>query len=366
MMISRTAGTGVRVLLSAAAACASLLATASCQSTPSDVFIQTPGEQEQIQLDAAEIRLLELRISPDVAAAAALKAELDKTAEKPSLSRQLKARVTSMRAEAALLAASPTEAKALADQAAAISDTEEALWYVRAAVEQDPDRRLAILDEGIKKAERKFRLLCERGETLFKAGRYAEAAQDLDEGLRGLDYRYIEVYGKDRDRAFTLAEAAKVTGTVKPPEQAANLESALTLRAMVEQGFSETRLISSLSSDPKPTLETALQALKDARLLLSPDAPADSPVARKDIAFFLWGIVARTERNPRLLEKYRTKYTVSPVPDVAMDTPYFDSVLGVVEREIMDLPDGLNFKPDAEVTGLEYLGMLSKLKKQYR
>ena len=365
MMISRTEGLGARLLL-AAAACAALLAAVSCQSTPTDVFIQTPGEQEQIELDGLEIRMLELRLSPDIAAAEALKAELDGTAEKPSLSRQLKARVTSLRAEAALLAGSPTEAKALADQAAALSDTEEALWYVRAAVEQDADKRLAILEDGIKKAEKKFRLLCERGEALFKAGRYAEAAQDLDEGLRGLDYRYGEVYGKDRDRAFTLAEAAKVTGTVKPPEQAASLESALTLRGMVEQCFSETRLISSLSSDPKPTLETALQALKDARLLLSPDVSADSPVARKDIAFFFWGIVARTERNPRLLEKYKTKYAASPVPDVAVDAPFFDSVLGVVEREIMDLPDGLNFKPDDGVTGLEYLGMLSRLKKQYR
>jgi len=27
--------------------------------------------------------------------------------------------------------------------------------------------------------------------------------------------------------------------------------------------------------------------------------------------------------------------------------------VGVVEREIMDLPDGVNFKPDAPMTGLE-------------
>jgi hypothetical protein len=37
-----------------------------------------------------------------------------------------------------------------------------------------------------------------------------------------------------------------------------------------------------------------------------------------------------------------------------------------VEREIMDLPDGVNFNPEGQVTGLEYLGMLGRLNKLYR
>ena len=347
-------------------AAAALLAVVSCQSAPTDLFIRGAGEEDQIELASAEIRMLELRLSPDPAAAASLKAELDKTAARAGMSRQLQARVNALRAEAALLANEPTIARSLADGVAALSDTEEGPYYVRAALEPDPDTRLKILEDGIKKAERKFRLLCERGELLFKAGRYAEAAQDLDEGLRGLDVRYRELYGTDRDRAFAMAQASKDSGTVKPPEQAADLESALTLRVMVEKAFTETRLISSLSTDPKPTLEGALPALKNADLLLSPDALADSPVTRKDVAYFFWGIVARMERNPKLLSRYRTKYGVSPVPDAPADAPWFDSVLGAVEREIMDLSDGVNFHPDDPVTGLEYLGMLSKLSKQYR
>jgi hypothetical protein len=349
-----------------AAAASGIIAAIACQSAPTDLFIAAAGEEEHLALDAAEIRMLELRLYPDPAAAAALLAELDSTASRPGLSRQLQARVNGLRAEAALLANEPTMAKALADGAAAFSDSEEGFWYVRAALEPDPGARLKILEDGIKKAERKFRLLCERGELLFNAGRYAEAAQDLDEGLRGLDLRYRELYGTDRDRAFALAQASRNTDTVRMPEQAADLESALTLRMMVEQAFAETRLISALSPDPKPKLETSLPAIKDAGLLLAPDAPADSRMSRKDVAFFFWAIVARTERNPKLLEKYRAKYLVSPVPDVPADARWFDSVLGVVEREIMDLPDGVNFKPDVSITGLEYLGMLARLKRQYR
>ena len=58
-------------------------------------------------------------------------------------------------------------------------------------------------------------------------------------------------------------------------------------------------------------------------------------------------MVARTEHDQKLLTRYRLKYASSPVPDVPVDAPWFDAVLGVVEREIMDLPDGVNFKPDA-------------------
>jgi tetratricopeptide (TPR) repeat protein len=363
-MAARIPGRVVRRFMPFAAA--GLLAMVSCQSAPTDLFIRGAGEEEQLELSAAEIRMLELRLSPDPAAAASLKAELDKTAARAGLSRQLQARVNGLRAEAALLANEPTIAKALADGVAALSDSEEGPYYVRAALETDPDKRLKILDDGIKKAQAKFRLLCERGELLFNAGRYAEAAQDLDEGLRGLDVRYRELYGTDRDRAFALAQASRDSGAVKSPEQAAGLESGLTLRVMVEQAFTETRLISSLSSDPKPTFEGALPALKNAGLLLSSDALAGSPVSRKEAAYFFWGIVARMERNPKLLSRYRTKYAVSPVPDVPADAPWFDSVLGVVEREIMDLPDGVNFNPDDPVTGLEYLGMLAKLSRQYR
>jgi hypothetical protein len=51
---------------------------------------------------------------------------------------------------------------------------------------------------------------------------------------------------------------------------------------------------------------------------------------------------------------------------VPVDTRWFDSVLGVVEREVMDLPDGQSFRPDSGLSGMEYLGIIGKLKKQYR
>ena len=184
--------------------------------------------------------------------------------------------------------------------------------------------------------------------------------------MRLLDARYRALYGADRDRAISLAQTVRDTGAPLAITESRTLDSPLTNRAMVEMTFSEPRLLGSLSPEAKPRYESVLPALVSAGLLLDPAAPADSLAPRKSVGFFLWGLMARLEHNPKLLTVYRLKYTSSPVADVALTAPEFDAVLGVVEREIMELPDGVNFRPEQTITGLQYLGMLGKLLRQYR
>jgi hypothetical protein len=337
----------------------------SCQSVPQDQVARTPGEPEMAALDTFDLRLLDLRLSPDPAGLGALRADLDRAAGQPGLSRRLQARVTSLRGEAALLARDLGAARRFAEGAAALSDADQGAWVVRAGLERDPAKRLALLQEGAAKSDGKSRLLCERGSELLKAGRYAEAAQDLDEGLRALDPRYRGLYGADRDRAFALAQASRDAVTSPSTTPPGSLEAALTVRAMVAGIVTRTDLLSSFSPDPKPSFEALLPALKQAGLLLDPAQPPDSPAPRKTVAYFLWGVVARTEHDQKLLTRYRLKYVSIPVPDVAVNAQWFDAVLGVVEREIMDLPDGASFEPDAGLTGLEYLAIIGRLKRQY-
>jgi len=349
-----------------ACAAAILLAAASCRTVPPDQVGQSAGAEQIAALDMFDARLLELRLTPDAAGLAAVRADLEGAAAQPGLNRRLRARVEALKAEAALMARDLSAARRSADSAAALSDAEEGVWIVRAALEPDPAARLSLMDAGIARADEKSRLRCERGEELLKAGRYAEAAQDLDEGLRGLDTRFQALYGKDRDRAFSLMQAARDGGAGAVTDQSGSLEPRLTLRGMIERASSETRFLAALSPDQKPSFGALLPAVKEAGLLLDPAASPDAPVLRKNVAFFLWGLISRTEHDPKLLTRYRLKYTTSPVPDLDVDSAWFDSALGVVEREVMDLPDGVHFNPDAPVTGLEYLGILGKLKRLYR
>jgi hypothetical protein len=351
--------------LAALALCLAL-AAAGCRTLPADRVTQSAAEEETAALQAFDLRLLDLRLAPDAARLAALRAELDRAAARPGWSRLAQARVQALRAEAALLAGDRPAAKSLAEAAARLSDAVEGLWLVRAGLEPDAARRLAILESGLERAQPKGRLLCERGRELLQAGRYAEAAQDLDEGLRGLDPAYRALYGADRERALSLAQAAREAGVSPSVTRPEVLEGPLSQRDMVERAFRETRLLSSLSSNPNPAYAAVLPALRSAGLLLDQAAVPEAPAPRKAVAFFLWGLIARTEHDPKLLTRYRQKYSFSPVPDVGVDDPWFDAVLGVVEREVMDLPDGVNFRPDGAVSGLEYLAILQRLQRLYR
>jgi len=359
-----------------ACAAAILLAAASCRTVSPDQVGQSAGAEQIAALDMFDARLLELRLTPNASGLAAVRADLDGAAAQPGLNRRLRARVEALKAEAALMARDFAAARRSADSAAALTDAEEGVWIVRAALEPDPAARLSLMDAGIARADEKSRLLCERGEELLKAGRYAEAAQDLDEGLRGLDARYgvraervlpyRALYGQDRDRAFSLTQAARDGGSGTVTDPSGSLEPRLTLRGMIERASSETRFLAALSPDPKPSFGALLPAVREAGLLLDPSASPDTPALRRNVAFFLWGVISRTEHDPKLLTRYRLKYTTSPVPDLDVSSAWFDAALGVVEREVMDLPDGVHFNPDAPVTGLEYLGILGKLKKLYR
>jgi hypothetical protein len=352
---------GVPALFVPAALLVGLLFLGSCQTVPPDRIAVSGGGEETAALDTLDERLLGLRVSPDPAALASLQSDLDKAAAQPGISRQVQARVLAMRAEADLLAADSASARRDLAAASALSATEEGVWLVRALLETDPATRLSVLEEGIKRADVTTRLLCERGVLFLAAGRYAEAAQDLDEGLRGLAPGWALVYSADRDKAFALAQAAREAGST--PLRSEGLDAQLTIRSLVERTAAATQLLGGLSSDPNPSFAGLLPSLKSAGLLLDPAAPPDSPATRKDVAWFLWGIVARVEHDPKLLTKYRQKYSVSPVPDVAAADPWFDAVLGTVEGEIMDLPDGVHFRPDDPVTGYELVVMLARVKK---
>ena len=341
-------------------------ALSGCRTLPPDRVTRSAGDVETAALDAFALRLLDLRVAPDAARLSALRSELDRSAARPGWSRVAQARVEALRAEAALLAGDRAAARNLAEAAARLSDAAEGLWFVRAELEPDAARRLAVLAEGLARSEQKGRLLCERGRELLKAGRYAEAAQDLDEGLRGLDPAYRALYGADRERALSLAQAAREAGSAMALTKPESLEGPLSQSGMVERAFRETRLLSSLSSNPNPTYTAVLPALQAAGLLLDPAAAPETAATRKAVAFFLWGLIARTEHDPKLLTRYRQKYSLSPVADVGVEEPWFDAVLGVVERELMDLPDGMNFQPDLPVSGLEYLSILQRLQRLYR
>jgi hypothetical protein len=130
--------------------------------------------------------------------------------------------------------------------------------------------------------------------------------------------------------------------------------SRLTYRGMVLITLSETAL-----------LDTSMAA-KD--FFYSPASREKDEVTRIECAWFLWNLYSMKRKDPMLKTRYTARFsarglTVSPVPDVAVGEKGFDAVLGCVEQEIMELPDGIHFYPDKTVSGREYLFWVKQLKR---
>ena len=84
------------------------------------------------------------------------------------------------------------------------------------------------------------------------------------------------------------------------------------------------------------------------------------PLTRRFCASFIWNAWVRKNGNLKMFTRYSDKYkksgrTKSPVADVPLDDVDFDAILGVIENEFMELPDGRNFYPDEEVTSVQFL-----------
>ena len=82
-------------------------------------------------------------------------------------------------------------------------------------------------------------------------------------------------------------------------------------------------------------------------------------------ARFLWNLYNGNKNTKNDLSKYSVMFAntkETPVPDVEIDSPDFDAVLGCIELEFMNLTDGINFEGEKKVSGIEFSESLKKLK----
>ena len=83
-------------------------------------------------------------------------------------------------------------------------------------------------------------------------------------------------------------------------------------------------------------------------------------------ARFLWNLYIGRKGDESTATAYSRSYrsqikSLSPVPDVPLDSEDFDAVLGTVENELLALPDGRNFYPDETISGVEFSRSVKKL-----
>lgn len=231
----------------------------------------------------------------------------------------------------------------------------------------------SITDENIVSGANENALLdLEQGLRYYKNGEYSKCVALLDAAFIKLPEEYKTAYSEIRQKAWDLRNNADVTGD-KAIIQLLN-KSQITVGQMVliTQGTSDvlylvnggknyseqelfTRLVSAGYFEPCSVFSDQPKAVKKTDI-----------VDRKLCARFLWNVYCNKknlkDQNSKYSLLYRSSYGMSPIPDIDLFSSDFDAILGVVENEIMDLPDGQNFKPDKIISASEFNACLQKIK----
>jgi len=246
-------------------------------------------------------------------------------------------------------------------------------------LEGDPDRRFEMIEQelthtGINlNAAGYGELHIEKAVSLLELRRYAEAAGAFDIAFASaLDDIYRETYQAARERAWELRNAEGMTGIFDMLER-----GALTWRDAISLAKNETRLLRFITAGRDiGENELLLRLSERAFIPYTQDITLDEwprsmlslndPVLRSGAAWLIWHLYAEARADRSLLTRYSARYATgsrprSPIADLPVFSPFFDSILGCVETELMSLPDGRNFNPAAPVRAAELLSILKRI-----
>jgi tetratricopeptide (TPR) repeat protein len=230
----------------------------------------------------------------------------------------------------------------------------EEAYILEAMLEKDSDKKIAILQNAIVKADTIQRVRAELAMTYFYAGKYNEAIAQFDTCLPYIPEAFAELYLPFRNKAMEYKEAG-----IKPMQV---ISDTFTLEKMITIIHSETALLTWFTGPGKWESGVLFERMKGSGWFPENPLKPDLVVRRKDAALVFWYILTRgnSVKLRRYTEKYMTK-AESPVADVPYGSPWFDAVLGVVEEDIMQLTEGKFFNPDAVLNELEFRKMLKLL-----
>jgi tetratricopeptide (TPR) repeat protein len=280
----------------------------------------------------------------------------------------------------AILEGKASEARRLHRQAMANSPGNISSIILGIRLEGDPEKRLELIEkELVLSGQHSSRsgfgeLNIEKARSLLELQRFAEAVGAFDTAFASeLDSIYRESYQKERDRAWELRNFdGGSAGTLNILDKAViNWKDCISLIK------NETRLLQFLTGGRNVSEEELFNRLLERSFIPYTqdinvrDWPAarpriEEPVLRSGAAWLIWHLYAESRADRGLLSRYSARFATganprSPITDVPPLSPFFDSILGCVETEIMSLRDGRNFKGEEAIRGAELLSILKKI-----
>ena len=345
-----------------------LFALVSCASTPEDLVISTVAAEEvQVVQDAAQqLAYLDgsyLLGNTDVAAAAKLLELLQDSLGDSSLPAAVRSQLLAYRGRVNLI---------LGDKKAAKADYEEALSLNQSELQAEIlGVRLGLVSDigslVIGRNQQPYVLL-EKALANYKQENYLEAVAQFDEAFISLDPFYREAYGQLREHAWRLRNIS-TSGDQEYRELLK--QDKITLAQMISVIQGQGDLLYKYTGAKKLEANQVLRQLKSQGLFYSINRWTDVEQLTKDTiltrslaARFLWNLYHDRRGTLGNAPKYSHQFTTSgsPILDVPLDSPDFDAILGSIEKELLDLPDGMNFYPDQPMSGIDFNESIKKIR----
>jgi len=278
----------------------------------------------------------------------------------------------------AILEGKYSEAVRLYRQSVSVSPGTIPAVVLSVRLEGDPAKKLEIIEKELALLNQRSlgigELNIEKGHTLAELKRFPEAVGAFDIAFSsGISKVYKDSYGQERDRAWELRNASGVNaGTLSLLGR-----ESITWNDCISLAKNETQLLRFITGGRNITDTEMFTRLVDRAFIpytqditvsqwpIARPKP-DEAVTRAGAAFFIWHLYAEARGDRVMLSRYSARYATGPNPrtpiaDTPALSPFFDSILGCVETELLSLPDGRNFRPAQFIKGAELLTILKKI-----
>ncbi|WP_428770740.1 hypothetical protein V1L52_02565 [Treponema sp. HNW] len=342
-----------------------LIALVSCSTVPrSDIYSSSVKEDNSPRIENIEHSLVLLRKTVlqrktrDAAETASVKQELDALLSLPSSDPSYLSRLYALYADWYLLNRDKAAAQKMLKSAQNCNADDEYVLLVSSRLIVKNEEKQSFLENAVKHNPDFYRLKGELASLYFSAENYTAALALFDTSLDFLPPAYTELYAEQRDQAAKFHELG---GAVHKDSARIIERDAILLSDMTALTQDNSHALDFITGTERRAVKLLAEQLKKEGWY-APDADLGGGSAkRKDAALFLWHMIAGGDFA--LLNRYSTKYMQrgkSPLEDVELDRIYFDSILGVIEEDIIPLIDGRRFTPEGSVSGLDFYNWLKK------
>lgn len=282
--------------------------------------------------------------------------------------RYFQALLTGLESEILFYQGRVVESKGMIEEIIEKDKNEMHIFILQALHAPGVDESIALLEEGVEKSVKTDKILLYLGDYYFMKSDFKKSVDLYDsvilQTLKREDdtdslffQESILKYESKRDFAFMMRDE--------------DVKSAETLKILQKKIFIISDMLEmTLNEIENPAVLNELD-INDVNFFGDMNVTKLDRVKRKTVAFFLIRVLSAVENDLSIITKYdvdlRKAYdeeevkSLSPVDDISPLDPFYSAALVLVEREIMELPDGENFMPDEYLTPLEYFRILRSL-----